>query len=307
MTESRSDRWLSLGMSVLLHGTLIGLLVFGWWHFREKAPPPTLSIDATVVNPNTLKDVGFAARRTPESKPKPQPAPVPAIPQGPPTPTPQEQTLRSLAAEAEQQHQLEAEQEQARRKAAKEAQAAAEQAAEQARQAAKAKKEARAQAQRKAEQQAEAKRKAEARKLAEAKKRAEEKKKAQELKLAAERAAQEKAARAAALAELRHNLQQEEQSDAATQAAVAGWSTEVRLRVEAAWIKPSTARSSLKCTVAVTLLQGGGVTNVSVGECNGDEAVRESIVQAVYRAAPLPPPPDPSLYNQQLNFVFQPQ
>lgn len=305
MTESRRDRWLSIALSVLLHGALIGLLVFGWLHFREKAPPPTLSIDATVVNARTLKGVGFAT--PPSAKPTPKPAPPQPAPvhQGPPVPTPEEQTLREQAAQAEAQHQAEAQQELKKQQAAQQAEAARQKA--EARQAAQAEQKVEAAARKKAQQLAEAKKRAEEKKLAEQQKLAEAKKLAEEKKLAAERAAEQKAARAAALTELRHNLQQEEQSDAATQAAVAGWSTEVKQRVEAAWIKPSTAHSSLKCTVAVTLLQGGGVTNVSVGQCNGDEAVRESIVQAVYRAAPLPPPPDPSLYNQQLNFVFQPQ
>lgn len=304
MTESRRDRWLSIALSVLLHGALIGLLVFGWLHFREKAPPPTLSIDATVVNARTLKGVGFATQPSPEPKPKPAPPQPTPVPQGPPVPTPQEQTLREQSAQAEAQHQAEAEQELKKRQAAQQAEEAQQKV--EARQAARAEQKVKEAARKKAQQLAEVKKRAEEKRI-EQKKLAAANKQAEEKKLAAARAAEQKAARAAALAELRHNLQQEEQSDAATQAAVAGWSTEVKLRVEAAWIKPSTARSSLKCTVAVTLLQGGGVTNVSVGQCNGDEAVRESIVQAVYRAAPLPPPPDPSLYNQQLNFVFQPQ
>ena len=88
--------------------------------------------------------------------------------------------------------------------------------------------------------------------------------------------------------------------------AVAGWITEVTQRVEAAWIKPPTARSNLSCTIRVVLVPGGAVSSVSLGACNGDEAVRESIEAAVYRASPLPPPPDPDLYHQQINFVFAP-
>ncbi len=305
MTESRRDRWLSIALSVLLHGALIGLLVFGWLHFKEKAPPPTLSIDATVVNARTLNGVGFATQPSPKPTPKPvPPQPAPA-PQGPPVPTPEEQSLREQAAQAEARHQAEAQQQLEKQQAAKQAEEAQQKV--KAREAAQAEQKAEEAAQKKAQQLAKAKKRAEEKKLAEQKKLAEAKKLAEEKKLAAERAAEQKAARAAALAELQHNLQQEEQSDAATHAAVSGWSTEVKLRVEAAWIKPSTAQSNLSCTVGVTLLPGGGVTNVSVGQCNGDQAVRESIVQAVYRAAPLPPPPDPSLYNQQLNFVFQPQ
>jgi colicin import membrane protein len=48
------------------------------------------------------------------------------------------------------------------------------------------------------------------------------------------------------------------------------------------------------------------VTNVRIGNCNGDQAVRESIEAAVYRASPLPPPPDPSLFERSLEITFKP-
>ena len=56
----------------------------------------------------------------------------------------------------------------------------------------------------------------------------------------------------------------------------------------------------------VTQEPGGTVTQVKVGECNGDQAVRQSIEQAVYRASPLPPPPDPSLFERELTIHFTP-
>jgi colicin import membrane protein len=34
--------------------------------------------------------------------------------------------------------------------------------------------------------------------------------------------------------------------------------------------------------------------------------VRESIAAAVYRASPLPPPPDPSLFDRNLTITFKP-
>ncbi|MEJ1961159.1 MAG: cell envelope integrity protein TolA [Gammaproteobacteria bacterium] len=45
---------------------------------------------------------------------------------------------------------------------------------------------------------------------------------------------------------------------------------------------------------------------MSVGECNGDAAVRESIEAAVYRASPLPPAPDPAVFDRNLVFTFRP-
>jgi colicin import membrane protein len=49
------------------------------------------------------------------------------------------------------------------------------------------------------------------------------------------------------------------------------------------------------------------VTGVSIGECNGDQAVRDSIEAAVYRASPLPPPPDPALFDRHLVINFTPE
>jgi colicin import membrane protein len=57
----------------------------------------------------------------------------------------------------------------------------------------------------------------------------------------------------------------------------------------------------------VTQVPGGEVTQVTIGECNGDQAVRESIETAVYRASPLPAPPDPSLFDRQLTINFNPE
>jgi colicin import membrane protein len=56
----------------------------------------------------------------------------------------------------------------------------------------------------------------------------------------------------------------------------------------------------------VTQIPGGEVIQVSIGACNGDQAVRESIEAAVYRASPLPAPPDPSLFDRSLKILFKP-
>jgi colicin import membrane protein len=48
------------------------------------------------------------------------------------------------------------------------------------------------------------------------------------------------------------------------------------------------------------------VTSARIESCNGDQAVRESIEAAAYRASPLPPPPDPSLFERDLEVTFRP-
>ena len=322
MTESVRDRWLSIGMSVLLHGSLIALLAIGVWHFRHPAPPPTSSINATVVDARTLKGVGAASTPAPRPKQTPPPAqstppPPPTQPEGPPTPTPDELAMRQQAAQEEAEHLAEAQKqllarqqaEQAREAAQRKAQqAAAEQAAE-AKQAEEAAAAAQAKKLAEAKKLADAKKKAAAAKLAAQKKLAEERKLAEEKKLAQERelAAERQAAaeRAARVADLQQSLREDERAAAAS-GALASWQSEITSRIQNAWIRPPTARPGIKCVLNVGLVPGGSVTGVSIGQCNGDDAVRQSIQTAVYNASPLPPPPNGIPFPRQLIITFQP-
>ena len=206
-----------------------------------------------------------------------QPAPPAQAPPpesvGPPLPTPEEQVQR------EQQRQQE-------EAAAAEQQRAAEQAAAEAAAAAAAAAEAHAVAERKAREEAEAQKRA-----------AEEKQRQAEAKEQSEREV-----------DLQRDLASEEQARRAPAGpALASWSSEIKAKIERNWLKPPTARPGIKCVLNVTVVPGGEVTEVSIGECNGDQAVRESIQAAVYRASPLPPPPDPALFDRHLVINFNPE
>lgn len=144
---------------------------------------------------------------------------------------------------------------------------------------------------------------------------------------AQERAAQEKAAQAKQAEEkrkaeaqrqadaqdkseredLKRSLAAEQRVDtAASSSALASWRSQITAKITRAWLRPPTARQGLECNLYVTQVPGGEVTEVRVGECNGDQAVRESIEAAVYRASPLPPPPDPALFDRSLKITFKP-
>lgn len=312
MTESVRDRWLSIGMSVLLHGSLIVLLALGWWHFRQQSvPAPSVPINANVVDARTLKGLGTASTPAPTPRPAPpQAQPPPAVqPEGPPPPTPDELAMREQAAKEEAEHQEQAQRQllarQQAEQAREEARARAEAAAEQ--QAAEAKKaeEAEAAAQAKAKKLAEARKKAAAAKLAAQKKLTEERKLAEEKKLAEQQAAAERAAR---VADLQQSLQEDERAAAAQAAsgALASWTSEITSRIQNAWIRPPTAQPGIECVLNVSLVPGGSVTGVSIGRCNGDDAVRQSIQTAVYNASPLPPPPNGIPFPRQLIITFKP-
>jgi len=262
-----SDRWVSITLSVLLHAALLGALAYGWLLFRRPPQPaPTLAIQAHVVDARSVRGL---VQPAPQPEPPPQAPPEPV---GPPQPTPEELAQREQ--QREQQEAAAAEQQRAaEQRAAAEAAAAAAAAAE-----------AHAAAERKARQEAEAQ------------KRAEEKQRQAD--------AQEQAQREE---DLQHDLAAEEDAKKARAGpALASWQAQIAARINRAWLRPPTARAGIECMLNVTQVPGGEVTEVTVGACNGDQAVRESIEAAVYRASPLPPPPDPALFDRHLRIDFKP-
>jgi colicin import membrane protein len=113
--------------------------------------------------------------------------------------------------------------------------------------------------------------------------------------------------RSAREADLESQLAREDRRDNAERTGLLSrYQAEIRARVQRAWIRPLSARPGLRCIVFVTQVPGGEVTGVRLGECNGDAAVRQSIESAVYRASPLPAPPDPSLFERNLKLEFAP-
>jgi colicin import membrane protein len=264
-----SDRWISLSLSVLLHGALLAALVYGWLLFRRPPrPEPTLAIEARVVDEKAMK----GAQQAPvPPEPAPQPEPLeepPAEPQGPPPPTADE--LAQREEERQKAETAAAEQRAAEQRAAEAAALAAQRKAEEQRQA-----EARAEKERKAHEAAEAKRQADEERENEA--------------------------------DLQRSLAAEEHaSQTRSGPALANWQAQIAAKINRAWLRPPTARSGIECVLHVTQVPGGEVTEVNIGDCNGDQAVRESIEAAVYRASPLPAPPDPALFDRKLTINFKP-
>ena len=164
-------------------------------------------------------------------------------------------------------------------------------------------------------QQQEAERKKEA---AERKKADEQRRKQEEARVAEQRKKQEaerkrqEAEQARRQAEIQANLQSELEAEERRLAAVnsgklAQYIGLIAGRVERNWVQPASARPGVECEVHVTQIPGGEVVNVRIGRCNGDAVVIRSIEAAVFRASPLPPPPDPSLFDRNLRFTFKPE
>ncbi len=155
------------------------------------------------------------------------------------------------------------------------------------------KEQAAADARQKAEE--EARRKAE--QLAQSKAAADRRKSAEEARLRAERES-----------ELRARLaDEEERTSAAFQGLKAQYVAAIQAHVERRWFKPPGTRAGASCTVLVTQIPGGEVVGVRFGACDGGEPLRQSIETAVQNASPLPPPPEPALFEREVRLVFRPE
>jgi colicin import membrane protein len=296
MTAGTRSRIVPVLLSLLFHGGLVALLLFGWWHWRTNRPPPapqTLAIEATVVSE-------LPPARAPVAEPAAAPAPEPAPPVEPtPDHAKAEAEAKAAAAAkalAEQQRaeQAKAQQTRTEREHAAKDKATREQAASD--------KAEREQAEREQAAREKAEREAAARDQAARDKAAKE----QAARTAAERQRKE-AQRRQAEADMRASLEVEARQTAARLSnAKAAYMAMIRERIQRAWIKPPGARAGLDCVVKVTQVPGGAVTGVNIGACNGDEAVKGSIEAAVYRASPLPEPADPAVFDRDLVFNFRP-
>jgi colicin import membrane protein len=292
MTEKQSDKWVSVSLSVLVHGVIVALLVWGFLLYRSPpSPEPRLAIEATVVDSNTLPaDVlQPAPGATPAPEPpvpasEPQPEPVP--PEPTPEPPPPDDSAR-LEQERVERERAEAERQRVAREEEQRIQ-------EKARQ---------DEAQRVRDEREKAeKERQETERLAREKS---ERDKAEQL--ARQKAAEERQ-RAQREAELRAQLAAEERVNAARSSGqMQQYLAQIQGSIERAWIRPSSARAGLACEVRVTQVPGGEVVGVQVTTCNGDDAVRQSIEAAVYRASPLPRPPDPALFDRNLTLTFRPE
>lgn len=141
--------------------------------------------------------------------------------------------------------------------------------------------------------------------------RAEAERKRQE-DLERQRAENERLRREAEEAEIRRRQQQEIETEERRLAAMQAddksrWVFALQQAISRNFVPPASAPIDLECVVDVRQLPGGTVANVSIGRCNGDDAVRRAIEAAVYKASPLPPPDNPSIFERDLRITFKPE
>ncbi len=109
-------------------------------------------------------------------------------------------------------------------------------------------------------------------------------------------------------AALKASLAAEEKGNALRgSAAASSWYDALRAHIQRQWRRPASATAGLRCTVLLDQVPGGEVVSARITDCNGDEAVRQSIEAAVFRASPLPQPPDAALFERRLELIFAPE
>jgi colicin import membrane protein len=262
--------WPAILISLALHAVIVGLLVFGF-HFGSRSQPAvaTKIIDAEVVDSGVLEAIEAEKRRKQE-----------AI-----------EAEKRRREEQRRQEELRRQQEQQRIEQERLAKIAEEKRiAEQKRIA----EEKRVAEQKRRAEEAERQRVEEQKRIAEQKRRAEEQRLLEQEQRAEWEKLQAEEARAAAAARSRE---------------LAGKRTlyidSIRHKVERNWIRPASAQLGDACTVNVLQIPGGDVVDVSVESCIGDAAFQRSVEAAVRKAAPLPDPPDPALFDRHIQFTFK--
>ena len=310
--ESFAENFRALLYSLLLHALCVGLLLLGLWWTHDSKPVvlPGPVIEAVLVGPTAAPKPGA---RAPKPKPKVEPAkptppkPEPAKPE-PPAPVKVEPAKVEPA-------KVEPEPE----KAPPPPPPVKEDLVEQERVAAL--------AQQKAD---DAKREQEAkqrRKQIELEQEQEREKKLEQIRkerAAAERAVKREQEKLQQLADRnaaeqrkadQDRLNQQMEHEAAqAQTGAGGQDDDLNARYVAAiqsavtnaWNRPESTMPGLFCTVGITQIPGGNVLSVSIGSpCNADPATRNSLEQAVLRAAPLPYQGYEKVFTRSINFKFK--
>jgi len=324
MRESRSDNVVSIGLALLVHLLIFGLIFLGALWSASSRPESAMGspVSADIIDPNALSAADRRALATrpeplpdPEPAPEPTPDPVPeplpepvedpvaAPPQPLPEPRPEDAVEpRQVAPQEVIPNPDEVSQEAVRRDAI---------AAEQ------------------REKEQEAKRRQAQIELAEQQKQreAEEKRRLARQELEKLRAERERAEREARQAEQRlkqiadRNAQQASEQRAAAAAAspppgrpdgdsglAAKYAAALQEAIRRNWRRPDNVPLGQRCRLYITQLPGGEVLNVEFdASCPYDAQGRRSVEAAVRAAEPLPYAGFEPVFNRRLNLNFTAQ
>ena len=312
MRETRADNAQAIGLALLLHAVLFGLVFFGLWWTRSTVPPSAGEpVSAELFDPDSLSQAMQrelaerpepAAEPPPPPEPEPEPLPEPLPEEIPPPPQPQAQeplpepdtvdqdearrdAISDLTAEREQEERRRQEQidltERERQEEAERKQRLSEMEQERQKQ------------------------------LADIRRQREEARKATEL---AEQRLKQIADRRA-----RSASETAAQADAAsappppgnrgTDANLAGqYAAAIQEAILRNWTRPENVPQGQRCRIVIRQLPGGQVMDAKVDpSCPYDELGRRSVEAAVLKAQPLPYAGFESVFNRTLLLNFEAQ
>lgn len=322
MRESRSDNVVAIGLSILVHVLLFGLIILGALWSASSRPDSAMGspVSADIIDPNALSAADRRALASkPEPLPDPEPEPVPdpvpePVPEpveepasAPPQPLPEPRPEDAVEQRQPQLQEVVPEPDTVSQAAVRRDALAAEQ----------------------REKEQEEKRRQAQIELAEQQKQqeAEEKRRLARQELEKLRAEREKTQREAQLAEQRlkqiaeRNAQQASEQRAAASAAspppgrpdgdsglAAKYAAALQEAIRRNWRRPDNVPLGQRCRLYITQLPGGEVLNVEFdASCPYDAQGRRSVEAAVRAAEPLPYAGFEAVFNRRLNLNFTAQ
>ena len=107
----------------------------------------------------------------------------------------------------------------------------------------------------------------------------------------------------------RENARQTAANSARARSEVVKYTTLIKQRVSSSWSRPMGVAHGLQCVVKVRLTLSGDVLGATVVRSSGNTLFDRSVENAVYKAAPLPLPEDPALFDnfREIEFLFNPE
>jgi colicin import membrane protein len=276
MGEFLSKHWVYLIGAVVLHVAFAGIFGLTMVNLWRKPLQPTLAIQAVVVDRSVIDRAARQQQR--------------------------ERTQERERQQAEQRRQQERREQEQRAEQERQQEVKQREQEQQRRQAEEQQQRERQEAERKAQAEAERQQKLEAERKRVAEIERKQKEEAERRKAADDARAQKQRED-----ELRNQIEEEEGRAQAENAGLLNqYIAMIEQRIVRNWNRPPSARAGLECRVRVAQTPGGTVLSVQIDQCNGDAAVKQSIEAAVMRSSPLPPPPDPRLFERNLVLVFKP-
>ncbi len=257
-------------LAAVLHSVLLATMVFVYDFSRPAHPVIPLAISATLVTESELAQAPLV-EVPPEVEPEPEPEPLPDP----------DEAQRRVAEEQKRIEDLRVEQERIRLEKVEEE-----------------KRKQQAEVERKKRDEAERERRekeAERKRLEDIQRQQQENerlRKEAELAAAQQRRDTEIDAEEKRLAAMNAGLQER-------------YALSIRNHIYRIWSPPASARFGSECEVIVRQVPGGEVVGVTILSCDGDEALRRSIEAAVKSSSPLPPPPDPSVFDRNLRLILK--